>query len=202
MNALLKTFLLCSYALAFLLVQPLSSSIEFVRSKVQFIAYHPLSRVKGVCSDIYVDNVNIERGSALRLTNPMIVICDVKQMNTKNKKRNRHMRKAMRYPEYKKVVLELRKLQKDISPKGEKKSHEYSLSGILSISGEKRPFRSVASVTQVANQVTFEGEFSVLISEFGIHPPSLLGLKIKDGVDIKYRMVFSIHTDTVPKKTP
>ncbi len=198
---LAKISLLCFCGFAFFLVQSLSSSIELVRTKVQFTAYHPLSKVKGICSDIYIDNVNIQKGSTLRLTNPMVAICDVKQMNTKNKKRNRHMRKAIGYPEYKKVILELHKLRKKTSPKGKQTPQEYTLSGIISISGEKRPFSSIASVSQVANQITFDGEFFVVLSDFGIPRPSFLGLKINDTVDLKYRIVLSVTTATSPKNT-
>ena len=202
MKILVKISLLCFCGLAFFLVQSLSSSIELVRTRVQFTAHHPLSKVKGICSDIYIDNVNIKKGSTLRLTNPIIAICDVEQINTKNKKRNRQMRKAMRYPEYKKVVLELRKLRKNTSPKGKQTPQEYTLGGIISISGEKRSFQSIASVSQVANQITFDGEFSVVLSDFGISRPSFLGLKINDTIDINYRIVLSVLTARSTKNTP
>ena len=61
------------------------------------------------------------------------------------------------------------------------------LEGIIEFAGKKRNLKTVAHVIELnENEFSIQGEFEILLSDFGIPQPSLLFIKMEDNILIKY----------------
>ena len=157
---------------------------ELVKGEIDFRVGHSIKPVRGLCKDIFIEQLRLKQGKDLALASPFVVICDVGQMDTENKGRDQDMRKALRYPEYKKVTLEVRDI--------EKQKNKYKISGILTIGGVKRNYSSLATITRVSRQVNAKGRFSLKLSDFDIKRPSYLFFEVRDTIEIKYHFIVNV----------
>ena len=61
------------------------------------------------------------------------------------------------------------------------------IEGIIEFAGKKRYLKTVAHVIELnENEFSIQGEFEILLSDFGIPQPSLLFIKMEDNILIKY----------------
>ena len=61
------------------------------------------------------------------------------------------------------------------------------LEGIIEFAGKKRNLKTVAHLIEFnENEFSIQGEFEILLSDFGIPQPSLLFIKMEDNILIKY----------------
>ena len=61
------------------------------------------------------------------------------------------------------------------------------LEGIIEFAGKKRNLKTVAHLIELnENEFSIQGEFGILLSDFGIPQPSLLFIKMEDNILIKY----------------
>ena len=61
------------------------------------------------------------------------------------------------------------------------------LEGIIEFAGKKRNLKTVAHLMELnENEFSIQGEFEILLSDFGIPQPSLLFIKMEDNILIKY----------------
>ena len=61
------------------------------------------------------------------------------------------------------------------------------LEGIIEFAGKKRNLKTVAHLLELnENEFSIQGEFEILLSDFGIPQPSLLFIKMEDNILIKY----------------
>ena len=61
------------------------------------------------------------------------------------------------------------------------------LEGIIEFAGKKRNLKTVANLIELnENEFSIQGEFEILLSDFGIPQPSLLFIKMEDNILIKY----------------
>ena len=67
-------------------------------------------------------------------------------------------------------------------------NNEYiDLEGIIEFAGKKRNLKTVAHLIEFnENEFSIQGEFEILLSDFGIPQPSLLFIKMEDNILIKY----------------
>ena len=61
------------------------------------------------------------------------------------------------------------------------------IEGIIEFAGKKRNLTTVANLIELnENEFSIQGEFEILLSDFGIPQPSLLFIKMEDNILIKY----------------
>ena len=178
-------FLLMFLSISVLSLRQIVASSELVKGDVKFIVRHSVNPVEGVCGDVFIEQIKLKKGPNLSLAAPFVIVCDVAQMNTGDKGRDADLRKALRFPEYRKVTLELASL--------EKKKNKYQISGIITIGGVKRNYKSLASISKVSSQINATGRFSLKLSDFDIERPVYLFFKVKDTVEIKYHFIVNVR---------
>jgi polyisoprenoid-binding protein YceI len=66
----------------------------------------------------------------------------------------------------------------------------YKVDGILDFHGVKKPLTLQANITQKDNKVNFTGKTSFLMSSYGIKPPTMFFLTVRDQVDIDVDVMF------------
>ena len=70
-----------------------------------------------------------------------------------------------------------------------------NIEGIIEFAGVKKVIKTKArSINLQDSEFSIEGEFEILLSEFGIERPSLIFVKIEDSVKIKYS-IKGVHNE-------
>ena len=70
-----------------------------------------------------------------------------------------------------------------------------NIEGIIEFSGVKKVIKTNARLNNLQDsEFSIEGEFEILLSEFGIERPSLIFVKIEDSVKIKYS-IKGVHNE-------
>lgn len=176
--------LFLGFYVLFLPCEKLFASSELVKGEVEFRVEHPIKTSKGLCKEIFLEQIRLKKTKEISLASPFVIVCDVAQIDTGLEGNNVNLRKALRFPEYKKITVQLLSV--------EKKKRKYELSGIITIGGVKRNYKSMASISKVANQINAKGRFSLKLSDFNIERPTYLLLKAANTVEIKYRFIINV----------
>ena len=70
-----------------------------------------------------------------------------------------------------------------------------NIEGVIEFAGVKKVIKTKARLINLQDsEFSIEGEFEILLSEFGIERPSLMFVKIEDSVKIKYS-IKGVHNE-------
>jgi len=94
-----------------------------------------------------------------------------------NAKRDAHMHEAMNIEKYTKTTYTITSVKKIASDK-------YSINGMLSLHGVKKNIILDAILTQKGNHVHLQAKTAFKMSAFGITPPTMFFLTVKDQVEM------------------
>jgi polyisoprenoid-binding protein YceI len=72
-----------------------------------------------------------------------------------------------------------------------KKESNYELSGTLTLNGITNKFTSLAIINESAKRVDLTGKFSITLTNFGLKPPVLIFLTVRDQIDINYNLAYT-----------
>jgi len=95
-----------------------------------------------------------------------------------NKDRDKHMYETLNVTKSPKISFIISKIAKV--------DDKYKIDGILTINGTNKKISSLASITQNAKDLTMNGNFSIKLTDFGLEPPSMFFITVRDQIDIKY----------------
>ncbi len=111
---------------------------------------------------------------------------DVSLVNFKsdNSERDEHMGEALDIKKYTQTTYTIQ----SVTPST---NGQYTIAGTLNLHGTTKPITLKGEVITQNNQVTIKVETSFKMSEFGIQPPKLLFLNVRDQVDMKIDTTYS-----------
>lgn len=139
-----------------------------------------------ILGDSEIDNISNEVDASLNKDSSLESISgkisvNVKSLVSKKPDRDEHLYETLESEKFPKISFEFRniKLLKD---------DQYVIIGILNLHGVNKEISSVAKISQ-GESLNMDGNFSLLMSEYGVEPPSLLFLTVRDRVDITYHLV-------------
>lgn len=101
-----------------------------------------------------------------------------------NSKRDEHMAEALDIKQYTQTTYTITSVTP--STKG-----QYSIEGTLNLHGISKPITLTGEITTQNKQVSLKMKTSFKMSEFGIKPPKLLFLTVRDQVDMKIDTTYS-----------
>lgn len=99
-----------------------------------------------------------------------------------NKKRDEHMYEAMEKDKFPKATFEI----KEVVTKG---GDNAVLKGTLSLHGISKPLSFEGSITQEGQKVHIKAKSSMKMSDYGITPPKMVFVTVRDQVDLNVDMV-------------
>lgn len=99
-----------------------------------------------------------------------------------NAKRDVNMRETMESDKFPKASFEI----KEVVSKG---GDAVSLKGSLTLHGVSKPFSFEGSVNEEGSKVRIKAKSSMKMSDFGITPPKMVFLTVRDQVDVSVDMV-------------
>ncbi len=164
---------------------PLHFAVLPEKSQVEFISGTQLGEFRGdtrqVTGEVVVDP---QGGARVHLT----ISTDLRTLKSDNALRDQHMHdnllEVARFPRATFTASEFRP-----APGAKMESGEGTLSGALTLHGIERPAN--LTIHYAVNGTTLQGEgtLSVKLTDFGMTPPRLLGLKVWDQVTVAIRLV-------------
>jgi len=99
-----------------------------------------------------------------------------------NKDRDKHMYEVLNVENSPKIVFILNSISKQ--------EDSYLLSGILILNNISKPITSKATIKEVEKNINLNGDFSIKLTDFGMEPPTMFFLTVRDQIDIKYDFNF------------
>jgi len=111
-----------------------------------------------------------------------VSLMDLKSDNTK---RDEHMHKVIDTEKYTKTTYSIKKVIKDSSGR-------YNIEGILSLHGVKKPVTLHGIVSKQGKTLHIKAKTSFKMSSFGIKPPKMFFLTVRDRLDMKIDTTYKI----------
>lgn len=99
-----------------------------------------------------------------------------------NAKRDSNMRETMESDKFPKASFEI----KEVVAKG---GNHVTLKGVMSIHGVSKPFSFEGSVSEEGSKVRIRAKSSMKMSDYGITPPKMVFLTVRDQVDLNVDVV-------------
>lgn len=94
-----------------------------------------------------------------------------------NKKRDEHMQETVESSLFPKAVFEV----KDVVAKS---GDNYTIKGSMSLHGVSKPMSFEGSIVEEGNKVRIKATGGIKMSDFGIVPPSMMFMKVRDHIDL------------------
>ncbi len=143
-------------------------------SSMTFRIRHPIRTVEGVTKD-FSCRVNLAQDT---FSSQVTVTADVRSFKTGNGLRDKHVSEAVHADQYPQVFF--------ASDSMRAAGNGYQVYGRLTFAGQTRPvdFRVLHEIRD--GKVRVLGSFSINLPDYGVKPPSLLGMAVEDKVDIRF----------------
>jgi len=94
-----------------------------------------------------------------------------------NKKRDEHMHETVESSLFPKAVFEVKEV---VAKSGD----NYTLKGTMSLHGVSKPMSFDGSIVEEGNKVRIKATGGMKMSDFGIIPPSMMFMKVRDQIDL------------------
>jgi len=106
----------------------------------------------------------------------------VRLLKSDNENRDEHMTEAIESNKYPLATYTFKEVKKEGS--------EYKISGVLNFHGVKKPLNITADISEKDGKVLFKDKGSFKMSAYGVKPPKLLLLTVRDQVDLDINVKF------------
>lgn len=158
-------------------------AIEVTKKKIEFYVDHPAKYVTGVCNEIQVDQPKLRFSNGkYNLQSPFFIKIPILKITSGDSDRDLHIQEILGYPNTPIIEAKIEL----ISPSNVNE-HAYTIKGKVTIHGKIKDFSTDATVTPLGvGEIQVEGNLVLKFSEFNLENPSLLFLKAKDEIQVRY----------------
>jgi len=104
-------------------------------------------------------------------------------LRSENEKRDINMHETLHVKEHPITTFTLKEVKKE--------ADGYHLVGVLSLNKQIKAIDTKADITEQENLLKLKGGFSIKMTDFGIEPPTLLFLSVRDEVAISYDLALT-----------
>lgn len=106
----------------------------------------------------------------------------MKSLKSDNADRDEHMMKAIESSKYSLATYTFKEVKKTASG--------YKVNGILNFHGVKKPLSINANIKKIKNGLSFKGVSHFLMSSYGVTPPKMFFLTVRDRIDLNINVLF------------
>jgi len=103
-------------------------------------------------------------------------------LSSNNKDRDKNMHELLNIKTYPLISSRIEHIQK--------KDNKYEISGMVTLNGISNKFTSIAIINESEKRVDLTGTFSIKLTQFGLKPPVLIFLTVRDQIDINYNLAY------------
>ena len=132
------------------------------------------SNINPTSSEI-VSNLNMEKGDVTTLKGSVEV--SLLALKSDNEDRDEHMHETINIKEYSSTTYTITSVVKN-------SAGSYNIMGTLTLHGVTKDIALLGSVEESGSEVTIKAKSSFNMSDFGIEPPTLLFLTVRDRLDM------------------
>ncbi|GBF51143.1 YceI-like domain protein [Leptospira ryugenii] len=159
---------------------------EVIKKEAKIFVEHATTDVTGVCKEINFEKFEIlPQGKSYKLKSPFQITIPVTKIDSGDEDRDEHIQEILGHPEHALIYIKV----ESILPNDQ----NYIIKGKLTIHGRTKDFESIAKVeNKEKNIISTIGELEVTFSAYQLENPSLLFLKAKDQIKIKYNFDIKI----------
>lgn len=113
----------------------------------------------------------------------------VELIDCKNRKMDKDLQKAMKMQEHPNVLVELNKVKID------KANHSVQASVHLTLAGVRKKYELQVKAEQQGKRLHVKGNKTLLMTDFGIHPPQVLFgmIKVNDPITFYFDLQVELH---------
>ncbi|TGL56319.1 YceI family protein [Leptospira ognonensis] len=164
----------------FLLTNNLFAS-EILKKEISFFVDHTTKEVTGICNEVITEPVSIQLiGKTYTLKSPFLITVPVSKVSSGDEGRDSHIKEILGFPDFPNVLVKVEAVKFDATA-------GYTITGKLTIHGKTKEFSSSANLDSTdPNIILVEGKVIAKFSEYELENPSLLFMKAKDNIEIKY----------------
>jgi polyisoprenoid-binding protein YceI len=149
------------------------------QSEIVYSMRHPLHEWQGKSMDI---NSLILTDKTNSTVYQVAVSAGLSTFDSRNANRDSHMMEVTEALKYPNVTF----ASNSVTVEG----NEYTASGTLTFHGISQPVALKGSLDRSGDTLTFTGKFTVRLTQFGINPPTLMGIKTDDEVNLEFKVVY------------
>jgi polyisoprenoid-binding protein YceI len=151
-------------------------------STVTYAAKHPMHNWEGVsrdvnCAMIYNDDTKQPESIAVSIK--------VASFDSDNNNRDSHAIEVLDGLKYPNVTFSCSDIKAN-------ESGTLTAKGNLTFHGITKPVTVQVTRKESAGKMTMSGEFPVMLSDYKIERPSLMGMKTEDGIMLRFNVVFAL----------
>ncbi|MBM3178223.1 MAG: YceI family protein [Bacteroidetes bacterium] len=172
-------FLLITSTGALLHAQSIKIPNDKKLSSIAYSMVHPLHKWDGVSKD--VSSIVVADPERKNITQVAVSV-KLNTFDSQNANRDSHMIEVAEGLKFPSVTF----VSKEIKQDGDK----LQVSGTLSFHGKSNEIAFQALRTNTDKQMVVAGGFKLKLTQFGIEPPSLLGLATEDEFELRFSMVY------------
>ncbi|MBM9590231.1 YceI family protein [Leptospira sp. 201903075] len=156
-------------------------AVEVTKKSIEFYVEHTTKNVTGVCNEFQMETPNIQVSkNGYLLKSPFEIKIPLLKITSGDSNRDSHIQEILGYPDSPNVLVKIESIQPG-------KDQTYSIKGKLTIHGKTKDFATDALVKpENPNSIQIEGSVTVKFSEYELENPSLLFMKAKDEILVKY----------------
>jgi polyisoprenoid-binding protein YceI len=154
---------------------------EIIKKEISFFVNHTTANVTGICNEINFTPVNLQAvgKSAYTIKSPFTITIPLKKITSGDDGRDAHIQEILGLPEFTDIIIKVESVKQE--------AERYLISGKMTIHGKTREFVSYANVeTSQTSIIQIDGTATAKFSEYELENPSLLFMKAKDTIEIKY----------------
>ena len=111
------------------------------------------------------------------------ITLELLSLKSDNEKRDEHMYEALHVKTHPNTFFKLKEVVKE--------ADGYHLIGILTLNNQPKEINTKAEIADQNGFVSLKGNFTIKMSAFGIEPPTLLFLSVRDDVVISYDLILA-----------
>jgi polyisoprenoid-binding protein YceI len=111
-----------------------------------------------------------------------VVFISAKDLISDNSKRDEHMYEVLEVESFSTISFTINKIIKE--------NDTYMLQGVLALHGIKKQMNIKADISKENGTVSLQSQFSIKMTDFGIEPPVMIFLTVRDQIDIDINLNF------------
>lgn len=147
-------------------------------SSLTYVLQHPMHLIKGVNRDV---DCTVELSDDT-VSSVIRVSARVRDFDSGNSSRDSHAMEAAGGMKFPKVEFASRSVRRD-SAAG---AAGYAVAGDLTFHGVTRPVEFHVAPGEAKDRITIRGSFTIRLSDYGVKPPGLLFVKVKDEMTLRF----------------
>ena len=110
------------------------------------------------------------------------IMIDPLSLKSEKSDRDQHMYELLNTQTHSTIFFEITSI--------EKTKKYYKINGTLTLNGVSKNIVSFADIQEYRKDITIKGIFSINLTQFGMEPPTMLFLSVRDQIDINYKLSY------------